>query len=350
MNYFDRFAIELKTENRAIYLYGAGFIADKIVSLLKERNIDIDGYVVDERFLPKEKKCCQKDGKSIFTINEIDRDCVLVDAIQLNECQVVLPSNDFVKKVYRLDFSSYVLHGAYDEDFVMENIPAFAKLYDRLGDIESKISMANFIVQKVTGMYSKPKTQRIQYFDEDIFLPQENETFVDCGAYDGDSLLGFIDFLKKHNVSSYRKCFAFEPDEENYNKLVKNVSNFPDIKAFKIGTYCRKASLCFSDGKDTGSSIQSCGKTTIEVDTIDNIVNGEEVTYIKMDIEGAELDSLKGAKKTILKHRPKLAVCVYHKMDDLLTIANYLLSLHNDYKLYLRNYKMAGVETVLYAI
>ena len=69
-----------------------------------------------------------------------------------------------------------------------------------------------------------------------------------------------------------------------------------------------------------------------------------------MDIEGAELDTLKGAQKTILKYRPKLAICVYHKPEDLLTIPSYILSLHKDYRLYLRNYMMPGRETVLYAI
>ena len=128
------------------------------------------------------------------------------------------------------------------------------------------------------------------------------------------------------------------------------MAGYPNIAAYKLGTYCRKDTLHFSDGMDTGSCIQSSGGTVIEVDSIDNIVNGGEVTYIKMDIEGAELDTLKGARNTIMKYRPKLAVCVYHKMDDLLTIPDYILSLHSDYRLYLRNYSKNGREAVLYAL
>ena len=163
-------------------------------------------------------------------------------------------------------------------------------------------------------------------------------------------MLDFFSFLKKHNISTYKKCFAFEPDKDNFEKLKKNVAAYPNISAYQLGTYNRKNSLHFSDGNDTGSSIQSSGGVIIEVDSIDNIVNGEDVSYIKMDIEGAELDSLMGAQKTILRCRPKLAICVYHKTEDLLTIPNYILSLHNDYRLYLRNYMKAGRETVLYAV
>lgn len=350
MNYIDRFANELKLEKRAIYLYGAGFIAVRIVEFLKNRGVEITGYIVDKRYLPKEKELCQKNGKPIISVDELIDDCVLIDAIQLDKVPVTLPENGHIKKVHRYDFSSLVIHGAYTEEFVVENQSALADLYNNLSDVESRVSMMNFIAQKLTGSYSKPTSRHPQYFDEDIFLPKENETFVDCGAYDGDSLQGFFDFLKKNGVSSYRKCFAFEPDEDNYEKLSKYATNCSNVETFKLGTYFKKDTLHFSDGNDTGSSIQNSGGTTIEVDSIDNVLNGEEVTYIKMDIEGAELDSLKGARETILKYRPKLAVCVYHKMDDLVTIPQYILSLHKDYKLYLRNYNMAGVETILYAI
>ena len=71
---------------------------------------------------------------------------------------------------------------------------------------------------------------------------------------------------------------------------------------------------------------------------------------IKLDVEGAELKALQGAEKTILQCRPKLAVCIYHKPEDIVEIPAYLLSLHSDYKFYIRHYQMSANETVLYAI
>ena len=349
MNWLERFAEEMKNEQRAVYLYGAGFIADRITQLLKEYG-GVAGYIVDKQYLPIDKEKRIKNGKPIIAVDELDRDCVLIDAIQLVDAPITLPRNSYIKKIYRLDFSTCFLHGVYEESFVLENMPIFMGLYDKLQDAESRVSLMNFINQRLSGSYSKPFSEHTQYFDEDIFLPKENETFVDCGAYDGDSLLDFFAFLKKHNISTYKKCFAFEPDKDNFEKLKKNVAAYPNISAYQLGTYYRRDSLHFSEGNDTGSSIQSNGGVIIEVDSIDNVTNGEEVSYIKMDIEGAELDTLKGARETILKYRPKLAICVYHKPEDLLTIPSYILSLHKDYRLYLRNYKQAGCDTVLYAV
>ena len=76
----------------------------------------------------------------------------------------------------------------------------------------------------------------------------------------------------------------------------------------------------------------------------------DEVTYIKLDIEGAELEALKGAKKIIQKYKPRLAVCIYHKKEDLIEIPQYLKELVPEYKFYVRHYSNTTWETVLYAV
>jgi hypothetical protein len=95
--------------------------------------------------------------------------------------------------------------------------------------------------------------------------------------------------------------------------------------------------------------INDNGKFQIDVDSIDNIVK-DKVSFIKMDIEGAELEALRGAKNTILKYKPKLAISVYHKQDDLINIPQYILQLNEKYKLYLRHYGESTDETILYAV
>lgn len=88
----------------------------------------------------------------------------------------------------------------------------------------------------------------------------------------------------------------------------------------------------------------------MRLQTIDEIVKSRKVTFIKMDIEGAELKALYGAANTIKTWHPKLAVCVYHKPEDLITIPQYIKSIYPMYRLYLRSYSPSGVETVLYAV
>ena len=92
------------------------------------------------------------------------------------------------------------------------------------------------------------------------------------------------------------------------------------------------------------------GTVTIETAAIDEIVKDDKVTFLKLDVEGAEMKALQGAKNTILKNKPRLAVCIYHKPEDIIEIPAYLLSLNPDYHFYIRHYKLSYNETVLYAI
>ena len=110
--------------------------------------------------------------------------------------------------------------------------------------------------------------------------------------------------------------------------------------------------LTFANGGDfgTGSAISKTGTDTVVATSLDEICNWEVCSLIKMDIEGAELDALKGALNTIKKTRPKLAICVYHKSTDLWEITNYLADNFNDYNFYLRTYYEQTFETVLYAV
>lgn len=93
-----------------------------------------------------------------------------------------------------------------------------------------------------------------------------------------------------------------------------------------------------------------CCTSVIETTSIDEILDGGEATYIKMDIEGAEYEALLGAKKTIKNYKPKLAISIYHKRCDIWEIPILLLSYNSDYKFYLRTYSFSGNDTVLYAL
>ncbi|WP_207131900.1 FkbM family methyltransferase [Clostridium botulinum] len=88
----------------------------------------------------------------------------------------------------------------------------------------------------------------------------------------------------------------------------------------------------------------------MEVTSIDEFLQGKEVTFIKMDIEGAELEALKGAENTIKRYKPKLAICTYHKPMDIVNIPIYLKSIVPEYNIYLRHYSYGPLDTVCYAV
>ena len=191
----------------------------------------------------------------------------------------------------------------------------------------------------------------------------ENEVLIDCGAYDGDVSLLFTKLIKPKLI------YAFECDPENFKKLKKNTSHLDNIHILEKGCWSEKTILSFSNCGTMASKIDSDGQIKIETDSIDNIVGPfgpfadrkdsmgasapgvvqDAATFIKMDVEGAELEALKGARNTILKYAPKLAISVYHLKEDLISIPQYILSLNKKYELYLRHYESFSSELILYA-
>ena len=179
-------------------------------------------------------------------------------------------------------------------------------------------------------------------------LPKlENEVFVDCGAYDGATTL---DFLRWCTNPQKAFVFIFEPDPRLFKVCKDNLVNYRNIKMYQLGVGECEESVRFKLGSIGDSVIDKDGEIDISVVPLDRILHGERVSFIKMDIEGAEIAALRGAAGIIRSQRPKLAICVYHKVDDIYMIPEYIWSLNSDYKFYLRHYTDTIFETVLYAI
>ena len=350
MDWLDNLLRKLKNVKEDIYIYGAGFLAEKYSKLLKDNNIDFSGYIVDQKYLPEKKEDRIIYGKPILTIDDISREIVVIIAVRASVEGVSFPKSEYIKEIIATDYSTYRMFGAYDENYIVENKEVLADIYGKLMDSSSKFAWIQFITQKLTGTYAKQFSYEKQYFDSTVYTPSENEIMVDCGAYTGDSIKDFDEFLKENGVNSFKKIYALEPDEKNYNILCEYSSSLQNVFPYMLGAYDEKKILYFSSGEGELSSINDSGDISIEVDTIDNIVKDDSVTFIKMDIEGSELKALKGAKNTILRNKPRLAICIYHKVRDIIDIPLYISSLVPEYKFYVRNYDPTGVDTVLYAI
>ncbi|MDR2729212.1 MAG: FkbM family methyltransferase [Chitinispirillales bacterium] len=191
-----------------------------------------------------------------------------------------------------------------------------------------------------------------QYFVADIIKPKNNEVFIDAGGFDGDTILCFADFVKN---SGYKRIYSFEPDPEYYEKAKSTIENYhlQNVLLFNKGLWNKSETLNFDLPGVAGSSIVSeGGKIKIEAVALDDVVDkSDKVTFIKMDIEGAELNALHGSKEIIKRDKPRLAICVYHKPKDILYLASYILELNPEYKFYLRHHSPISLfETVLYAI
>ena len=186
-----------------------------------------------------------------------------------------------------------------------------------------------------------------QYFDMDIMRRTDREIFIDCGCYDGADVDRFVMWSE----DEYEKIIAFEPDNRFYEAKKNYLSKYRDVQVIQgaVGEYEgeTKFTIDLIPGK---SRVDSNGNIVTRLYTIDNILGGGVATFIKMDIEGGELSALRGAKKTIENYHPKLAICVYHKPEDMWEIPNYVLSLDTSYQLYFRHYNFSKSETVMFAI
>jgi FkbM family methyltransferase len=197
-----------------------------------------------------------------------------------------------------------------------------------------------------------PFSRKQAYFPEDeIFRLISEEFFVDVGAYDGDTLSHFLALREE----SFGRVLALEPDPVNFEKLRAYVASLPDrirskIEIKPLAASANPGRLRFAAGQGTSSSLSQQGEAEVECSRLDDLLLGERPTYIKMDIEGAELDAIRGASLTLNEKRPLVAACVYHVQDHLWKIPLTLRRLNPSYHFFLRPYMAECWETVCYAV
>jgi len=173
-----------------------------------------------------------------------------------------------------------------------------------------------------------------------------DEVYIDGGAFDGDT----IRLFSSRVGGRYEHIYAFEPDPKTFAILKQYFASEPRVKPINAGLYRCEATLRFRDDASRGAIFADDGGTEIAVTTIDNVMGEGRVTFIKMNIEGAEIDALTGAEQTIRRWRPKLAISAYHRPSDLWRIPRFVRRLSEDYGLFLRQHDGGVIETVLYGI
>lgn len=180
------------------------------------------------------------------------------------------------------------------------------------------------------------------YFEK-IFKPSTDGIFIDGGCFTGSTI---DDFIKWNG--NYKKVYSFEPEFAQYERCKEKFAHDEKVEILNNAVWNKRESLHFVNN-GAGSHVSDDSLICVEGISVDEVVGDEEVTFLKYDIEGSELKGLEGAKETIIRNKPDLAICVYHKADDLYTIPNYILSLCPEYKIYLRHYQLSRYETVLLA-
>lgn len=185
-----------------------------------------------------------------------------------------------------------------------------------------------------------------QYFDLPDLQHSKNEVFVDAGCFDGASIRNFM----KWSQGTYKKILSFEPDAQCYEKCRETLKDVAGLHLENTGLWSEKSRLFFRAKGDSTSKIVESGSDSIETVRLDDVVGNEKVSFIKMDIEGAEKEALIGCANTIRNDKPKLAICIYHKPQDVWEIPGLILDLNPEYNFYIRHYALNEPETILYAV
>jgi FkbM family methyltransferase len=189
------------------------------------------------------------------------------------------------------------------------------------------------------------------YFPDDLFALSPEEVFVDCGAFDGVTVRAFL----KRQGAAFRQVVAFEPDPTNFDRLSAFAATLLPNVAGKISLLPRAVGadwerVRFDASASEGSCISAAGGIEVECVPLDGLLPGIAPTYLKMDIEGSEYEALLGARQIIARHRPLLAICVYHRQDHVWSVPSLIHSLCPDYRLFLRPHLPDGWQLVCYAV
>ena len=345
-NSADKALVEefLKSGGRKKYILGINKLTKSV-----QKHIKIDGIIDDFTRVQRSRK------KEILKIEDVPKDAIILWTSSGSPLEVKrrLDTMGFsnisylaLLKYSSLDLAPHPFIMDFKEDY-KHNKHLYEQTYNLLADKKSKEIFTKLINFKIsfdyTFMEGFTNNHAGQYFERDILPDLKEIVFVDGGGYVGDTVAEVI-----KNYPEYKKIYLIEPIKENLRIAKRDLSKYSNIEFIASGLSNKKDQLFFHEEKSF-STLYKAGSQSVQVDTIDNIVC-ERVDYIKLDIEGSELEAIEGAKESIRKYKPLLAICIYHKAEHWYKIPQKVLAIHSDYKLYLRHYMEGVFESVLYFI
>ncbi len=342
----------------AVYGVGQGFQSFKKF-FLNKIGMEPDIYV-DRRFVKNEKFL----GKPTIMPNMIDDKFLANYNIILTQnfdsyqsIRAEISASDKNNIFSAFDFFLY--HATYSNDELTRgNFHCFDKhrekiefCYANLLDKKSKK-----LFQDILLLYMSKRISRFdfdnpneQYLPKDLPVELDYRHVINCGAYDGDTVQNII-----VERPEFQFAVCFEPDIDNFSALVRNLSGkknkFSDVTVLQAAVGSEVGCFGLDKGGTNSTLVDvSGGKRSCLQLNLDSLASARDWTFINMDIEGAELDALKGCHLLLSKLSPDLAISIYHRIEHLWEIQNYISSINSNYNFWLRNYSGFPSETILYA-
>lgn len=343
-----------------LYIYGGGVYARILRQYLYDHGVcEKVCFVIDDEYatvgtntIPLSEFIKTHSKRSVLVLGIYDHEVIERFKTRYKE---MIP--------HMYEFHLTVVLGRYLEwkkDFVYSRMEKFEQTYSMFSDDLSRLTMNLYLEAAVGGDFSKLYDKchvNCAYFNE-VTEELGIDVFIDCGAFDGDSIHDFVKMFPDH-----KDIIAFEPDPANVEKIKQREEKegILSLHIIPCGVHSKTGFLYFESEGKSSSHLSNTGNTKIRAMRLDDILDassgfgpgyfdGRRI-ILKMDIEGSEPEALKGAESLIRWYRPCLAICVYHREDDLITIPGYIDSLSGgEYEYYLRFHGPDLSELVFYAI
>ncbi len=335
---------KLKTSTEPIVMYGTGNGADKVLDIFEEKGIKIDGVTASSSFVRKR----EFRGYAVMPLEYFEEEYESFTVIITFGTSIP----EVMDNIYKISENHRVLvpvvpvigTEVFDEEFSKKHNSDICKAYNLLADEKSKKIYENYINFLYGGEISllKEMTTPEEESFSHILRLTGNETYIDIGAYKGDT----VDTFLKYSGGAYNDIICAEPDSKTFEKLLSHCENLRNFNAYNVAVSNIDGIIGFSDLHGRQSKIGG-DKTTPSV-SLPTLCRNVIPSYIKIDSEGCENEILSSGKAILSEYKPKLNVAAYHKCSDIFTLPILIHESNPQYKIHLRHHPYIPAWDTLY--
>ena len=322
----------VKENGLPVYIYGMGNGGEKVLKWCSERDIKVEGIFASDDFVRGQSFM----GFAVKKLSDIEREVGEFTVLCAfgTELPEIMARIEDIEKRHPLYAPDVPVAGdvSFSRSVFTRRFDDVQRVYDMLADEQSRQTFIGVSAYKITG--------RLGYLRE-IFTDEpkpspllglaHDEIVCDLGAYNGDTIRQLMDV-----TGGCKKVYAIEPEKRNFQKCVKNCTNIKDAEFYNAAAWSHDTVLDFDGGSGRQAKLDAGGSGRIAARSLDSILSGRPCTYIKYDVEGADIPALEGSAETIRKHSPKLYCSLYHRCYDYIDIPLYLLEHFDSYRHYMR--------------